>query len=124
MCKITQITENTNCYNFNYLLFLISVVPACVVAVCNHKIFPNLPVIKNTHSSFSPMAAHINQMMGKDSQYRTNDSRSENSPLQIFVKAKKKINDIFLEIDDYVDDTIRFIGCKLKFVNPLSFLLS
>ncbi|XP_016839961.1 transmembrane GTPase Marf isoform X3 [Nasonia vitripennis] len=29
---------------------------------------------------------------------------------QIFVKAKKKINDIFLEIDDYVDDTVRFIG--------------
>ncbi|KAE8750554.1 hypothetical protein FOCC_FOCC002848 [Frankliniella occidentalis] len=32
----------------------------------------------------------------------------ESSPLQIFVKAKKKINDIFIEIEDYVKDTVRF----------------
>ncbi|KAJ8675431.1 hypothetical protein QAD02_011217 [Eretmocerus hayati] len=59
------------------------------------------------------MAAYINRtvsMISGESQYRTNDIRTENSPLQIFVKAKKKINDIFLEIDDYVDDTVRFIG--------------
>ncbi|XP_066997759.2 transmembrane GTPase Marf [Anabrus simplex] len=31
------------------------------------------------------------------------------SPLQIFVKAKKKINDIFLEIEDYVRDTVTFV---------------
>lgn len=61
------------------------------------------------------MAAYINRtvsMISGDSQFRTNDIRTENSPLQIFVKAKKKINDIFLEIDDYVDDTVRFIGCE------------
>lgn len=61
------------------------------------------------------MAGYINRtmsMISGDSQFRSNDIRTENSPLQIFVKAKKKINDIFLEIDDYVDDTIRFIGCK------------
>lgn len=66
------------------------------------------------------MAAYINRtmsMISGDSQFRTNDIRTENSPLQIFVKAKKKINDIFLEIDDYVDDTVRFIGCKYIFIN-------
>jgi mitofusin 2 len=31
------------------------------------------------------------------------------SPLQIFVKAKKKINDIFGEIEDYVTETTVFI---------------
>lgn len=31
------------------------------------------------------------------------------SPLQIFVRAKKKINDIFVEIDDYVVETTGFI---------------
>ncbi|KAK5645231.1 hypothetical protein RI129_006531 [Pyrocoelia pectoralis] len=34
---------------------------------------------------------------------------TENSPLQIFVKAKKKINDIFVEIEDYVNDTVVYM---------------
>lgn len=57
------------------------------------------------------MAAYINRtlsMIGSDSQLR-NDDRIDNSPLQIFVKAKKKINDIFEEIEDYVQDTVGFI---------------
>lgn len=61
------------------------------------------------------MAAYINRtmsMIGGDSQLRTNDIRSDNSPLQIFVKAKKKINDIFVEIEDYVQDTVGFMQCK------------
>lgn len=33
----------------------------------------------------------------------------DSSPLQIFVRAKKKINDIFSEIEDYVVETTRFI---------------
>lgn len=33
----------------------------------------------------------------------------DSSPLQIFVRAKKKINDIFCEIEDYVIETTRFI---------------
>lgn len=33
----------------------------------------------------------------------------ESSPLQIFVKAKKKINDIFSEINDYVQDSARYV---------------
>lgn len=36
-------------------------------------------------------------------------SGSDNSPLQIFVKAKKKINDIFVEIEDYVKDTVEYM---------------
>ncbi|XP_015605448.1 transmembrane GTPase Marf isoform X2 [Cephus cinctus] len=58
------------------------------------------------------MAAYINRtisMIGGDSQLRANDARTDNSPLQIFVKAKKKINDIFVEIDDYVQDTVLFM---------------
>lgn len=35
-----------------------------------------------------------------------------NSPLQIFVKAKKNINDIFGDISDYVVETTNFIECK------------
>lgn len=60
------------------------------------------------------MAAYINRtvsMIAGDSQQR-NDARIENSPLQIFVKAKKKINDIFGEIEDYVQDTVGFMECK------------
>ncbi|XP_032679191.1 transmembrane GTPase Marf isoform X1 [Odontomachus brunneus] len=58
------------------------------------------------------MAAYINRtmsMIGGDSQHRTSDARTDNSPLQIFVKAKKKINDIFGEIEDYVEDTVGFM---------------
>lgn len=39
----------------------------------------------------------------------------DNSPLQIFVKAKKKINDIFGEIEDYVNDTVEYMHGKLMF---------
>lgn len=34
----------------------------------------------------------------------------ENSPLQIFVRAKKKINDIFGEIEEYVVETAHFMN--------------
>lgn len=40
------------------------------------------------------------------------DSRANSSPLQIFVKAKRKINDIFVEIDDYVQDGVSYIKSK------------
>ncbi|XP_076242668.1 mitochondrial assembly regulatory factor isoform X2 [Calliopsis andreniformis] len=58
------------------------------------------------------MAAYINRtmsMIGGDSHIRSTDIRTDNSPLQIFVKAKKKINDIFVEIEDYVQDTLGFM---------------
>ena len=62
------------------------------------------------------MAAYINRtisMIGSECQFRSNDARTENSPLQIFVKAKKKINHIFEEIEDYVRDTVGFMECKI-----------
>jgi len=63
------------------------------------------------------MAAYINRamvqssMIGGDSQLRS-DVRNDNSPLQIFVKAKKRINDIFVDIEKYVEETVEFMTCK------------
>lgn len=31
------------------------------------------------------------------------------SPLQIFVKAKKRINDIYSEVETYINDTAKFL---------------
>lgn len=39
----------------------------------------------------------------------------ENSPLQVFVKAKKKINDIFGEIEEYVVETAHFMEGMSRF---------
>lgn len=39
---------------------------------------------------------------------------NDTSPLQIFVKAKKKINDIFGDISDYVVETTTFIEGKIE----------
>lgn len=36
----------------------------------------------------------------------------EISPLQIFVRAKKKVNDIFVEIEEYITETTQFIDGK------------
>ncbi|CAH0555303.1 unnamed protein product [Brassicogethes aeneus] len=70
------------------------------------------------------MAAYLNRtisMMSGDgphnrpavttvlSDHRSGRTSIDNSPLQIFVKAKKKINDIFIEIEDYVKDTVEYI---------------
>ncbi|XP_015119812.1 transmembrane GTPase Marf isoform X2 [Diachasma alloeum] len=68
------------------------------------------------------MAAYINRtisMIGGDGQRLGNDARIENSPLQIFVKAKKKINDIFGEIEDYVQDTVGFMEILNKDKNSI-----
>lgn len=66
------------------------------------------------------MAAYVNRtisMMAGDGPHnvalnngtvRVNMSNVD-SPLQIFVRAKKKINDIFVEIDDYVKDAVTFM---------------
>lgn len=40
------------------------------------------------------------------------NAATDNSPLQIFVKAKKRINDIFGEIEEYVLEADRFIDCE------------
>ncbi len=64
------------------------------------------------------MAAYLNRGVsmisgnGYDSSLSDPNSRqmhNVNSPLQIFVKAKKNINDIFGDISDYVVETTNFI---------------
>ena len=39
---------------------------------------------------------------------------SDSTPLQIFSEAKKKINDIFVEIEDYVRDAVTYMQSKYK----------
>lgn len=67
------------------------------------------------------MAAYVNRtisMMAGDGPHNVTTLNNGNvrvnvtnldSPLQIFVRAKKKINDIFVEIDDYVKDAVTFM---------------
>lgn len=69
------------------------------------------------------MAAYMNRTIsmvtgngtGFDANALTDSTRNLQSvyasqPLQIFVNAKKKINDIFGEIEEYVVDTNTFFG--------------
>lgn len=44
-------------------------------------------------------------------------ANSDTSPLQIFVRAKKKINDIYVEIEDYVGETTGFIDGESIFLS-------
>ncbi|KAG8237794.1 hypothetical protein J437_LFUL015071, partial [Ladona fulva] len=64
------------------------------------------------------MAAYLNRTVslmagdgpGIRSTLAPGDVRNhDTSPLQIFVRAKKKINDIFTEIDDYVKDSVEYM---------------
>ena len=41
-------------------------------------------------------------------------SVSDSSPLQIFVRAKKKINNFFVKIENYVHDTVTWMQSKYK----------
>jgi hypothetical protein len=41
-------------------------------------------------------------------------SVSDSSPRQDFVRAKTKINEIFVEIEDYVHDTVTCMQSKYK----------
>ncbi|XP_017850203.1 transmembrane GTPase Marf isoform X1 [Drosophila busckii] len=56
-------------------------------------------------TSVSTTSANYNAM-ADTRMYQTNDK----SPLQIFVRAKKKINDIYGEIEEYVLETTTFIN--------------
>ena len=47
------------------------------------------------------------------SENRTMHINADKSPLQVFVRAKKKINDIYVEIEEYVNETTQFINGKL-----------
>uniref|UniRef100_A0A1B0FKM6 Dynamin-type G domain-containing protein n=1 Tax=Glossina morsitans morsitans TaxID=37546 RepID=A0A1B0FKM6_GLOMM len=41
---------------------------------------------------------------------RAMNANADKSPLQVFVKARKKINDIYMEIEEYVDEVKQFIN--------------
>uniref|UniRef100_A0A1A9YUD3 Dynamin-type G domain-containing protein n=1 Tax=Glossina morsitans morsitans TaxID=37546 RepID=A0A1A9YUD3_GLOMM len=41
---------------------------------------------------------------------RTMHANADKSPLQVFVRAKRKINDIYVEIEEYVHETTQFIN--------------
>ena len=71
------------------------------------------------------MAAYLNRGMsmiagnGYGDSLDTNSRREHhhvNSPLQIFVKAKKNINDIFGDISDYVVESTNFIEGKQNLI--------
>jgi mitofusin len=79
---------------------------------------------------FIVMAAYVNRTIslvsGDDPVVRTSsvavgpmgDAQSlrDSSSLQIFIKAKKKINDIFVEIEDYVLDAVSYMKSKCRAV--------
>lgn len=72
------------------------------------------------------MAAYVNRTISMMSGDGVNirpplinpDPRLTNSPLQIFVKAKRRINDIFVEIEDYVQDAVTYM--KSKYISSFS----
>lgn len=75
------------------------------------------------------MAAYLNRGMSMISGNGYGDSLMDanarreihnvNSPLQIFVKAKKNINDIFGDISDYVVESTNFIEGNYNFEKNL-----
>lgn len=73
-------------------------------------------------TSASTTSANYNAMADNSRMYQTNDK----SPLQIFVRAKKKINDIYGEIEEYVLETTTFINGRfahLRFESQSNHLL-
>lgn len=61
----------------------------------------------------------VNASMGYESLVDSNKQHHNvNSPLQIFVKAKKNINEIFGDINDYVIETTNFIEGKWNRMYP------
>jgi len=68
------------------------------------------------------MAAYMNRtlpVMGAHDGYRpplisSGDPRVSSSPLQRFVKGKRKINDIFVEIEDYILDSSNYVSALSK----------
>lgn len=65
--------------------------------------------LNRTISLMSGDGPHNRSPMTSIPDHRQIRNSAENSPLQIFVKAKKKINDIFGEIEDYVKDTVVYM---------------
>ncbi|KRT82687.1 hypothetical protein AMK59_4774, partial [Oryctes borbonicus] len=66
--------------------------------------------LNRTVSLMSGDGPHNRSPMPSIPDHRQIRASADNSPLQIFVKAKKKINDIFAEIEDYVKDTVIYMN--------------
>lgn len=62
------------------------------------------------------MAAFLNRTLpgGGSPLIPIEHPRNSSSPLQRFVKGKRKINDIFVEIEDYVLDSSNYVSGKQK----------
>jgi len=61
----------------------------------------------NSYSTGGPMS------LGR---WMSNGRQSPTAPLKIFGLAKKKINDIFVEISRYLDESNKFIKGRLCYV--------
>lgn len=68
------------------------------------------------------MAAFLNRTLpgGASPLVSIEHSRNSSSPLQRFVKGKRKINDIFVEIEDYVLDSSNYVSVVHKENKTLS----
>ncbi|KAH8419926.1 hypothetical protein KR009_003861 [Drosophila setifemur] len=78
--------------------------------------------LNRLNSSLQPSGSTTTaNLMSETRLYQSNDK----SPLQIFVRAKKKINDIYGEIEEYVHETTTFINGKITLleivVSPFNF---
>lgn len=64
------------------------------------------------HNNAHPMTTTslMNAMTDTRTPARSNGGSTDNSPLQMFVKAKKKINDIYVEIEEYVRDVVEYMA--------------
>lgn len=72
--------------------------------------------LNRTLSMMSGDGPHNRPQISNIPDHRTIRATTDNSPLQIFVKAKKKINDIFGEIEDYIKDAVTYMHSKYIFV--------
>ncbi|KAK9727955.1 Dynamin family [Popillia japonica] len=75
--------------------------------------------LNRTVSMMSGDGPHNRSPMPSLPDHRQIRNSADNSPLQIFVKAKKKINDIFGEIEDYVKDSVHYMQDLQKEPNIL-----
>lgn len=81
--------------------------------------------LNRTVSMMSGDGPHNRSPMPSLPDHRQIRNSADNSPLQIFVKAKKKINDIFGEIEDYVKDSVHYMqgNLQIDFTNCLLHLI-
>lgn len=81
--------------------------------------------LNRTVSMMAGDGPHNKTQINNISDHRLIRTTNDNSPLQIFVKAKKKINDIFVEIEDYVKDAVTYMHSKhlLNYLFVLQHLL-